>query len=382
LKLMPVGSDPPESANVYGGVPPPTVTGVNVGISVLTVPTVDGTACVVENGPLTVSWKVCADTAPAASVTVTVNVVSESAAPGVPEICPVVVLKVTPVGSVPPERAKAYGVVPFAAVTGMNGVRGVPTFPVVLGTACVVVSAALIVRLNVFDAVAPTASVIVIVRTVAPCTAVGVPLIAPVVVFSVRPAGSAPPAVIANAYGVVPPEAVTGVNATIAVFCVPVRLAMDCVATSAALTVRLNVLDVVAPAASVIVIVRTVAACAAVGVPLIAPVVVFNVRPAGSAPPAVIANVYGVVPFAAVTGVNAGIATFTVPIVLGTACVLVSAGLTVSWNVLEETVDAASVTVTVNVVVASAVVGVPAIAPVVVLNVSPVSSVPPESANA
>jgi len=41
----------------------------------------------------------------------------------------------------------------------------------------------------------------------------------------------------------------------------------------------------------------------------------------------------GAVPPVAVTGVNAGIATFTVPVVAGTACTVASAVFTVSWNV-------------------------------------------------
>jgi hypothetical protein len=159
----------------------------------------------------------------------------------------------------------------------------------------------------------------VIVRTVAPCAAVGVPVIWPVVALSVSPAGSAPPAVIANDNGAVPPDAVTGVNAGSAVFCVPVVLGTAWFATSAALIVRLNVFAAVAPAASVIVIVRTVAPCATVGVPVIAPVPAFSVRPAGSAPPAVIANVYGLVPPVAVTGVNEAIAVFCVPVRLAIA---------------------------------------------------------------
>ena len=88
----------------------------------------------------------------------------------------------------------------------------------VLGTACVVDTALLTVRLNVFDENAPFASVATTVKVVAACVAVAVPLISPVVVEKLMPAGSVPAAVLsefrnANAKGDVPPEAVTGVNA-------------------------------------------------------------------------------------------------------------------------------------------------------------------------
>ena len=88
----------------------------------------------------------------------------------------------------------------------------------VVATACVVDTALLTVRLNVFEDVAPFASVATTVKVVAPCVAVGVPLISPVVAEKFMPAGSVPTTVLsefrsANDTGVVPPLAVTGVNA-------------------------------------------------------------------------------------------------------------------------------------------------------------------------
>jgi hypothetical protein len=72
----------------------------------LTVSTVVGTAWVVVSAEFTVSWNVALPVADAPSVTVTVNVVVPSVAVGVPLICPVVVLKLIPAGSVPPLKAK------------------------------------------------------------------------------------------------------------------------------------------------------------------------------------------------------------------------------------------------------------------------------------
>jgi hypothetical protein len=88
------------------------------------------------------------------------------------------------------------------------------------------------------------------------------------------------------------------------------------------------------------------------------------------------------VPPDAVTGVNEA-AVPAVKVVLGTACVVVSAGFTVRLKVLDEVcADGAvwSVTVTVNVVVARAVEGVPLIWPVLVEKLNPVGNVPPDNA--
>ena len=69
---------------------------------------------------------------------------------------------------------------PPVAVTGVNGVAALPTVSVVLGTACVVVSAAFTVRLKVFDevcAVGVVWSVTVTVKVVVASAVDGVPVI-------------------------------------------------------------------------------------------------------------------------------------------------------------------------------------------------------------
>jgi hypothetical protein len=177
---------------------------------VFTVSTLLATACVTTRAPFTVRLNVLLDVAVAASVTVTVNVVVVSVAVGVPLIWPVVVLKFIPAGS-DGLTPKVYGVVPPLAVTGVNGVYAVLTVNAFVGTAWVVVSGPLTVRLNVLLEVAVAASVTVTVNVVVLNVAVGVPLICPVVVLKFIPAGSVPP-LNANAYGVVPPLAVTGVK--------------------------------------------------------------------------------------------------------------------------------------------------------------------------
>jgi hypothetical protein len=89
---------------------------------------------------LTVRLNVLDDDAPAASVTVTVNVVVASVAVGVPLTCPLLELKIIPLASVPPVSANVYGGIPPLAVTGVKAACGTLTVPVVLATACVVVS--------------------------------------------------------------------------------------------------------------------------------------------------------------------------------------------------------------------------------------------------
>jgi hypothetical protein len=89
------------------------------------------------------------------------------------------------------------------------------------------------------------------------------------------------------------------------------------------------------------------------------------------------------VPPVAVTGVNGAAALPTIRLLVGTACVVVSAPFTIRLKVLNEVCAVGvvwSVAVTVKVVVAKGVVGVPLIWPVVVENVRPVGKVPPDSA--
>ena len=77
-----------------------------------------------------------------------------------------------------------------------------------------------------------------------------------------------------------PPEPVTGVNDT-GWFTVSVVAGTDCAAVTALFTVREKVAVAVAWFASVTVIVYTVCALTAVGVPVIKPVVGLRLRPAG-----------------------------------------------------------------------------------------------------
>jgi hypothetical protein len=115
-----------------------------------------GTACVVVSAGTTVRPKVLNEVCAVGvvwSVTVTVKVVVVRAVDGVPLICPVVVEKFSPVGRVPPDRAKLNVPVPPDAVTGVKGVAALPVTKVLLGTACVVVSAGFTVRLKVLDEV-------------------------------------------------------------------------------------------------------------------------------------------------------------------------------------------------------------------------------------
>jgi hypothetical protein len=155
-KFNPVGSVPPESAKLNVPVPPKAVTGVNGVAATFTIRLVLDTACVVVSAGLTVRLKVFDEVSAVGvvwSVTVTVNVVVASGVDGVPLIWPVVVEKFNPVGNVPPDNAKLSVPVPPDAVTGVNDVARKPTVKIVLGTACVVVSAAFTVRLKVLDEV-------------------------------------------------------------------------------------------------------------------------------------------------------------------------------------------------------------------------------------
>ena len=132
---------------------------------------------------------------------------------------------------------------------------------------------------------APRLSFAVIVKLNVPA-AVGVPVIAPVDVFSDKPVGNEP--TNAYVYGAVPPEAVT--VWLYAMFCVVAgRLAGFSV--SAASTVPEYAREPVESAASVAVIVKLYAP-PVVGVPLIWPVDVLSVNPAGNMP-ADTAYVYG-----------------------------------------------------------------------------------------
>jgi hypothetical protein len=108
-------------------------------------------------------------------------------------------------------------------VTGVTAVIAMFGTPVTLGTDCAVTSGGTVtVNVNVLLDVSLAASVTVTLKTVVASATVGVPLIRPVVELIDTPLGSA--GEIANAYGVVPPLAVTGVTAVIAVFLIALTL--------------------------------------------------------------------------------------------------------------------------------------------------------------
>jgi hypothetical protein len=117
------------------------------------------------------------------------------------------------------------------------------------------------------------------VKIVAARGTVGVPLIAPVVVDRLKPAGRSGEMLYAREP--VPPPPVTGVNGVTAWFCVTTPAETVCVAVTALLIVRMKVFEAVAPFASVTVTVKVVAGSVTVGVPLIAPVVIDRLKPAG-----------------------------------------------------------------------------------------------------
>ena len=77
-------------------------------VLLLAVKVVEAAAWAVDRRALTVSWKVFDEvwaTGVVLSVAVTVKVVVDNRALGVPEICPVDVEKLSPVGRAPPLRA-------------------------------------------------------------------------------------------------------------------------------------------------------------------------------------------------------------------------------------------------------------------------------------
>jgi len=126
----------------------------------------------------------------AASVTCTVNDAAPAAV-GVPEITPVDAARLNPAGNAPALTLQLYGVVPPLACSADEYV--VPVVPpdsdvVVTKGGCAAVATAM---LSVFVAVLFAASFTCTVNDPVP-NVVGAPLICPVELFSVRPAGKEP----------------------------------------------------------------------------------------------------------------------------------------------------------------------------------------------
>jgi hypothetical protein len=190
----------------------------------------------------------------------------------------------------------------------------------------------------------------------------GVPVTAPVEVFSVRPHGRLPTTV--NVYGPVPPVTVIGplLNGTPTI---PVLFTPQVTETPGLIVIEQA--DPTLPFASVTLMVKVPEA---VGVPVTAPVEAFSVRPAGSVPVPT-ENVYGAVPPVTVIA----------PLLKATPCIPVvvfeqvteSPATMVNGQVPAATAPLASVTLIVNV---PAAVGVPVMAPVEAFNVSPAGNVP------
>ncbi len=147
---------------------------------------------------VTVSWNVFADVCAVgevASVAVIVKVVAASEVVGVPVSSPVAVLKESPLGSVPPDKAKLYGVVPPLAVTGVTADNAVPVEPTTDGADWVVVRGDT-VTVNAAFAVVPVSDVGPVAET-APVVRLKVPAppdgLTVRVMVQLAPAASPPP---------------------------------------------------------------------------------------------------------------------------------------------------------------------------------------------
>ena len=139
----------------------------------------------------------------------------------------------------------------------------------------------------------------------------------------------------------------TGVNGAIATARRAVNVVTARVTVSAGLTCKVKVAVTNAPLASVIRMVSTVDARAAVGVPEIAPVDALRVKPAGSV--GEIVNTFEPKPPVAVTGINDATAFVSIAFLLANATVAANGkGVVMTkLNVLEAVPETASVIVTV-----------------------------------
>ena len=367
-RLNPAGSVPALTLQLYGVVPPLACSVVEYAVPavppdkdvVVTVGGCGAAATAMLNALVPVLF--------AASVTCTVNDVVPAVV-GVPEITPVAATRLNPAGSVPALTLQLYGVVPpLACSVAEYAVPAVPPGKDVVVTkgGCAVVATTI---LSAFVAMLFPASLTCIVKDAVPAV-VGVPLICPVELFSVRPAGKEPE-MIAQVYGVVPALACSVVE-----YAVPtVPPGSDVVVTigGCAATVILKALVPVLFAASFTCIVND-AVPAVVGVPEMTPVDATRLSPAGSVP-ALTVQLYGAVPPLACS-----VAEYAVPVIpLGKDVVVTvggcAAAATTMLRAFVPVLFAASVTCTVNDVV-PAVVDVPEMAPVDATRLSPAGSVP------
>ena len=369
-RLKPAGSDPALTLQLYGAVPPLACSVVEYAVPAVppgsdTVVTVGGwaaAATAILNAFVPLLF--------AASVTCTVND-TVPAVVGVPEITPVDAARLKPAGSDPALTLQLYGAVPPLACSVVE--YAVPVVPpgsdVVVTNGGWAVAATTI--LSAFVAGLFAASFTCTVNDAVP-NVVGVPLICPVELFSVRPAGKEPE-VIVQVYGVVPPLACSVVEYAVPV----VPPGSDTVVTvggwAAAATAILNAFVPLLFAASVTCTVNDTVP-AVVGVPEITPVDAARLKPAGS-DPALTLQLYGAVPPLACSVVE-----YAVPAVPPGSDTVVTVGgwaaaATAILNAFVPLLFAASVTCTVNDTV-PAVVGVPEITPVDAARLKPAGSDP------
>jgi hypothetical protein len=231
---------------------------------------------------------------PVGSVTVAVTDRLLTIAVGVPLIAPVDVLRLKPAGRELVENV--YGGTPPLAVSAL--LYGVPTVPFTPLNCSVKLAPMFIVRLAVTDVLVESVTVAVTDRLFT--AAVGVPLMTPVVAFTLNPAGRV---VVENVYGGMPPVAVNDLlnGAPTSPFSPSGNCNFN---VAAMLIVLFAVVD--APVESVRVALTERLFTAAVGVPLIAPVAAFTLRPAGNE---VVENVYGGMPPVAVKELVYGVPT-------------------------------------------------------------------------
>ena len=268
----PAGNAPAVTAKVEAPVPPVTLTVWLKAVPTVAAGKVAGVTVIVA---FTTTEYACDVVAPTVSVAPIVKL-NVPAADVVPVIAPVAAFRDKPVGNEPADTLYVGAPVPPDAETLW-----------LYATPCVVAGSeageiditALIVTLYARDPVDPRLSFAVIVKLNVPA-ADGVPVIAPVDAFNDSPVGNAP-ALMANVYGAVPPDAVTvWLYATPCVQCGSVA---GLTVNVTVLTVKLYAVDPVAPRLSVAVIVK-LNEPEEVGVPVIEPVDVFNDRPLGKLP--------------------------------------------------------------------------------------------------
>jgi hypothetical protein len=191
---------------------------------------------------------------------------------------------VSPGGKAPAETVQAYGVVPPTAVSALE--YATPTCPsgIQLVDSCKVPCVIVNDRVAVLICAGLPESVTLKLSEAPATAAVGVPVMAPVAVFSDNPAGNVP-LVSDQVYGVVPPDAVS-----VAEYAAPTSpFGSDVLVMVSVLEAMVSVIDAAALCAglleSVTVKVSGALDTTAVGVPVMAPVAVFRDNPAGSVPP-------------------------------------------------------------------------------------------------